>query len=107
MLKIIRGCPSFALPLPVAQGRELYRGRRNTRAEPLSVRRTVVCMRSSLKKDDNWSLTVIIFQFSMIMQYEYKHITTALVRGGQESEEQVVTLKHKLHINLGPVLTDS
>ncbi|RMX48081.1 hypothetical protein pdam_00002599 [Pocillopora damicornis] len=46
-------------------------------------------------------------KFSMIMQYEYKHITTALVRGGQESEEQVVTLKHKLHINLGPVLTES
>ena len=105
MLKVIRGCPGFALPLPVALCRELYRGRRNTRAEPLSVRRTV--MKSSLKKDDNWSFTVIIFQFSMIMQYEYKHITTALVRGGQESEEQVVTLKHKLHINLGSVLTES
>lgn len=46
-------------------------------------------------------------KFSLIMQYEYKHITTALVRGGQESEEQVVTLKHKLHINLGPVLSES
>ena len=47
------------------------------------------------------------FQFSMVMQYDYKHIATALVRGGQESEEQIVALKHKLHINLGPVAPDS
>lgn len=47
------------------------------------------------------------FQFSMIMQYDYKHIATALVRGGQESEEQIVTLKHKMHINLGPVAPES
>ncbi|XP_078384508.1 dynactin subunit 4-like isoform X1 [Oculina patagonica] len=46
-------------------------------------------------------------KFSMIMQYDYKHIATALVRGGQESEEQIVTLKHKLHINLGPVDSES
>jgi len=46
-------------------------------------------------------------KFSVVMQYDYKHIATALVRGGQESEEQLVTLKHKLHINLGPVAPES
>lgn len=46
-------------------------------------------------------------KFSMVMQYDYKHIATALVRGGQESEEQLVTLKHRLHINLGPVAPES
>ena len=53
------------------------------------------------------SFLLFALQFSMIMQYDYKHIATALVRGGQESEEQLVTLKHKLHINLGPVDSES
>lgn len=43
----------------------------------------------------------------MSMQYDYKHTATALVRGSQESEEQIITLKHKLHINLGPVVPES
>lgn len=51
--------------------------------------------------------TVGDVKFSMIMQYDYKHTATALVRGSQESEEQIVTLKHKLHINLGPVQSES
>lgn len=56
---------------------------------------------------DHVFFVLFAFQFSMVMQYDYKHIATALVRGGQESEEQVVTLKHKLHINLGPVSPES
>lgn len=43
----------------------------------------------------------------MIMQYDYKHTATALVRGSQESEEQIVTLKHIMHINLGPVQSEA
>ena len=39
----------------------------------------------------------------MIMQYDYKHTTAALVRGGQEPETRVETQRHKIHINLGPV----
>lgn len=46
-------------------------------------------------------------KFSIIMQYDYKHTATALVRGSQESEEQIVTLQHKMHINLGPVQTEA
>lgn len=46
-------------------------------------------------------------KFSMIMQYDYKHTATALVRGSQESEEQIVTLKHIMHINLGPVQSEA
>ena len=49
----------------------------------------------------------LLLQFSMIMQYDYKHTATALVRGSQESEEQIVTLKHKMHINLGPVQSET
>lgn len=49
----------------------------------------------------------LLLQFSMIMQYDYKHTATALVRGSQESEEQIVTLKHKMHINLGPVQSEA
>lgn len=52
-------------------------------------------------------ITVGDVKFSLSMQYDYKHTATALVRGSQESEEQIVTLKHKLHINLGPVFLES
>ncbi|XP_068707119.1 dynactin subunit 4-like isoform X2 [Montipora foliosa] len=46
-------------------------------------------------------------KFSIVMQYDYKHTATALVRGSQESEEQIITLKHRLHIDLGPVHSES
>ncbi|XP_032229285.2 dynactin subunit 4 isoform X2 [Nematostella vectensis] len=42
-------------------------------------------------------------KFSMVMQYDYKHTLTALVKGGQEPEERIDTLRHIIHINLGPI----
>lgn len=45
----------------------------------------------------------VCFQFSLIMQYDYKHTSPALVRGNQEPETRIETQRHKFHINLGPV----
>ncbi|XP_031573185.1 dynactin subunit 4-like [Actinia tenebrosa] len=42
-------------------------------------------------------------KFSMIMQYDYKHTTSTLIKGGQEPETRIETQRHKIHINLGPV----